>query len=79
MRASAKLVEATFEGAAPPLDDIAAGSRVERAGPTVRIYADGRADAVAAQLAAIGGRGVRVLDRSLEDLFLDAVSDGGVS
>jgi hypothetical protein len=32
---------------------------------------------VAARFGALGATSVRVLDRSLEDLFLDAVDDGG--
>jgi ABC-2 type transport system ATP-binding protein len=77
LRAGAKIVEATFEGEIPALDDVTGASRVERAGRTVRVYANGTADVVAGELGRRGGNGVRVLDRTLEDIFLDAVSDGG--
>jgi ABC-2 type transport system ATP-binding protein len=77
LRAASKVVEATFETGIPLLDTLTGVTKFERAGKTVRAYTNGRADAVAAQLGQLGGNGVRVLDRSLEDLFLDAVSDGG--
>ncbi len=77
LRAASKIVEATFENGIPALEGVEGVKRLERAGKTVRVYANGRADAVATRLGQLGGNGVRVLDRSLEDLFLDAVSDGG--
>ncbi len=75
LRAAAKIVEATFEEGIPTLGVLDGVTRVERAGHTVRVFADGTADRIATQLGALGGRGVRVLDRTLEDLFLDAVSE----
>jgi ABC-2 type transport system ATP-binding protein len=75
LRAASKVVEATFDGAIPDLGSVAGVTRWETAGLTARGYANGRAENVAAQLTAIGGHGVRVLDRSLEDLFLEAVAD----
>jgi len=77
LRAGSKIVEATFDGEIPALGDVTGAGRVERAGRTVRVYANGTADAVAAELGRRGGNGVRVLDRTLEEIFLDAVSDGG--
>lgn len=77
LREAARVVEATFAGDVPDLGAIEAEMRVERMGTSVRVHADGRADAVAARFGALGAIGVRVLDRSLEDLFLDAVDDGG--
>ena len=76
LRAASKTVEATFDGAIPSLAGIAGVQRWEQAGLTARGYANGSGAAVAAQLTAIGGHGVRVLDRSLEDIFLEAVADG---
>jgi ABC-2 type transport system ATP-binding protein len=75
LRAASKVVEATFDGAIPDLGSVGGVARWETAGLTARGYANGRAENVAAQLTAIGGHGVRVLDRSLEDLFLEAVAD----
>ena len=77
LRASAKIVEGTFEGGVPELSGLSGVVRVERAGPMLRAYANGEHDAIVARFDALGARGVHVLDRSLEDLFLDAVSDGG--
>jgi ABC-2 type transport system ATP-binding protein len=76
LRGASKIVEATFDGAIPSLAGVAGVSRWETAGLTARGYANGSAENVAAQLGAIGGHGVRVLDRSLEDIFLEAVADG---
>lgn len=77
LREASRVVEATFEFAIPDLGSLADEMRVERSGKSVRLHANGRADAVAARCGALGAVGVRVLDRSLEDLFLDAVDDGG--
>lgn len=77
LRAGAKTVEATFENGIPALDGLPGVTRIERAGSTVRLYTDGQAQSIATRLGELGGNGVRVLDRTLEDIFLDAVSDGG--
>jgi ABC-2 type transport system ATP-binding protein len=77
LRAASKIVEATFENGIPEIGAIDGVSRYDRAGKTLRAYTNGRTDAVAARLGQLGGNGVRVVDRTLEDLFLDAVSDGG--
>ena len=77
LRAASKIVEATFETGIPALDALPGVRRLERAGSTVRVYANGAARDVASRLGELGGNGVRILDRTLEDIFLDAVSDGG--
>ncbi len=77
LREASRVVEATFIGAVPDLGGLAAEMRIEQIGTSVRAHANGKADAVAARFGALGAAGVRVLDRSLEDLFLDAVDDGG--
>jgi ABC-2 type transport system ATP-binding protein len=77
LREASRVVEATFAGPVPDVSAVAGVTRVETAGSTVRVHANGRAAAVAARFGALGATGVRVLDRSLEDLFLDAVDDGG--
>jgi ABC-2 type transport system ATP-binding protein len=76
LREGRKLVEATF-ATIPELGDLPGVTRVERAGTTVRAFTTGDSNALAAHFNDIGARGVRVLDRSLEDLFLEAVDDGG--
>jgi len=76
LRESSRVVEATFAGTVPDLGELAA-MKLEQIGTNVRIHANGRAEAVAARCGALGAVGVRVLDRSLEDIFLDAVDDGG--
>ena len=79
LREAARVVEATFDGAIPNLGSLPDAMRIERAGTSVRAHAKGRADAVAARFAALGAVGVRISGRSLEDLFLDAVDDGGTT
>jgi ABC-2 type transport system ATP-binding protein len=76
LREASRVVEATFERTIPDLGSLEREMRVERAGTSIRAYANGRSDSVAARLGALGATGVRVLDRSLEDLFLDAVGEG---
>jgi ABC-type multidrug transport system ATPase subunit len=76
LRAASKIVEATFDGTIPNLAGVEGVSRWETAGLSARGYANGSTENVARQLTAIGGHGVRVLDRTLEDLFLEAVADG---
>ena len=77
LREASRVVEATFAGDVPDLSGLDPAMRIERVGTSVRAHANGRADAVAARFGALGAIGVRVMDRSLEDLFLDAVDDGG--
>lgn len=76
LREASRVVEATFAHDVPDLSGFDPSMRVERVGTSIRMHANGRADAVAARMGALGAIGVRVLDRSLEDLFLDAVDDG---
>jgi beta-exotoxin I transport system ATP-binding protein len=76
LREASRVVEATFAGDVPELTGLDPAMRVERVGTSVRAHANGRADAVAARFGALGAVGVRVMDRSLEDIFLDAVDDG---
>jgi len=77
LRAAAKIVEGTFEGGVPELSGLSGVVRIECSGTMLRAYANGGHEPIVARFDALGARGVRVLDRSLEDLFLDAVSDEG--
>jgi ABC-2 type transport system ATP-binding protein len=77
LRESSRVVEATFANDVPELTGLDPAMRIERVGTSVRAHANSHADAVAARMGALGAVGVRVVDRSLEDLFLDAVDDGG--
>lgn len=79
LRAASRIVEATFAGDVPDLSGLEREMRIERVGTSVRAHANSTADSVAARFGALGAVGVRVLDRSLEDIFLDAVDDGGQS
>jgi len=76
LREERKIVEATFT-TLPDLGGFPGITRVERAGTSVRAFTSGDAPALAAHFTDIGARGVRVLDRNLEDIFLEAVDDGG--
>ncbi len=77
LREASRVVEATFANDVPELTGLDPAMRIERVGTSVRAHANSQADAVAARFGALGAVGVRVVDRSLEDLFLDAVDDGG--
>jgi len=77
LRENAKIVEATFDGAIPEFGTPNGVTRIERVGRTVRMFAGSDAPALAAHCSELGARAVRVLDRGLEDLFLEAVDDGG--
>jgi len=76
LRESSRVVEATFVGTVPDLGELTS-MKIEQIGTNVRVHANGRADAVAARCGALGAVGVRVLDRSLEDIFLEAVDEEG--
>jgi len=76
LRAAEKIVEATFDDGVfrsdvPALQGV---RRWEHAGAALRAYTERDPDAVAAALARAGARSVRVLDRNLEDLFMDAIA-----
>jgi ABC-2 type transport system ATP-binding protein len=76
-----KVVEAIFERAAPPPDGIASDPRVrrvERSGVMLRAYTARDAEAVATALIGMGARSVRIIDRGLEDIFLEAVGTEAV-
>jgi ABC-2 type transport system ATP-binding protein len=77
LREASRIVEATFAGDVPELTGLDPAMRIERVGTSVRAHANSHSDAVAARMGALGAVGVRIMDRSLEDIFLDAVDDGG--
>jgi ABC-2 type transport system ATP-binding protein len=79
LKGDEKIVEAVFEGGAPALNGLAHDARVRRVettGAILRVYARHGADALAGELNGRGARSIRVIDRGLEDIFLDAVADG---
>jgi ABC-2 type transport system ATP-binding protein len=79
LKGDEKIVEAIFEGGAPSPNGLAGDPRVRRletTGAILRVYARRDADALAAGLGGLGARSIRVIDRGLEDIFLDAVADG---
>ena len=76
MKTGLKIVEAAFAADAIPLaglDGDARISRVEQTGRTLRVTVSGEADAMAAQLSAMGAHSVRIDELNLEDIFLNAV------
>jgi ABC-2 type transport system ATP-binding protein len=77
LKADRKIVEGVFPSVDFRLDGIANDARVARADRTeriVRLLVTAGADEIAARLSSAGATGVRVLDLSLEDIFLYAVS-----
>jgi ABC-2 type transport system ATP-binding protein len=78
LKASEKIVEATFPQAIPNLNgsfEISAVRRIERAGNMVRISVKHDEEEVARRLQALNPTSVRITDRNLEDIFLDVVSE----
>ncbi len=76
IKAQEKIVEATFDGDAPPFADLDANPnvrRVTRQGRLMRAYIRGTGDGVVATIQAAAPTSVRVLDQNLEDIFLVAV------
>jgi ABC-2 type transport system ATP-binding protein len=78
LRAAEKIVEATFDDGAfrDAVPAIAGVRRWEHAGAALRAYTERDPDAIAAALSRAGARSVRVVDRNLEDLFMDAIAGG---
>jgi ABC-2 type transport system ATP-binding protein len=76
LRVEEKIVEATFDDGRFASDTpvIAGVRRWEHAGAALRAYTAHDPGAVAAALSQAGARSVRVVDRNLEELFMDAIS-----
>jgi ABC-2 type transport system ATP-binding protein len=78
LKAEEKIVEATFAPAIPNLDGVlehASVRRVERAGNMVRISVKHNEGEIEQQLQRFNPTSIRVVDRNLEDIFLDVVSE----
>ena len=79
LKGTEKIIVATFDGPVPETPELAADRsvrRIERSGRILRVYAGGEAERIARDVAALGPRSLEVLDLSLEDIFLAAVSGG---
>ena len=78
LKTDEKIIEAVFAGEPPPFAEIAADPRVlrvEPAGSTVRIAVGTEADEVAQRVFALHPRSLRIVDLSLEQIFLNAVTE----
>jgi len=76
LKASEKIVEATFEAGAPALNGIDADPnvrRVMRNGRLLRAYVRGDCDAVVRRITQAAPSSIRVIDQNLEDIFVAAV------
>ena len=76
LKTNEKIIEATFE-VVPDLDgtlQVAAVRRVDRVGNMVRICVKYDEDAIARKIATLNPKSLRVVDRNLEEIFLDVVS-----
>jgi ABC-2 type transport system ATP-binding protein len=76
IKAQEKIVEATFDGDAPPFAELDTNPnvrRVMRQGRLMRAYIRGTGDGVVATIQSASPTSVRVLDQNLEDIFLVAV------
>jgi ABC-2 type transport system ATP-binding protein len=82
LKGDEKVVEAIFSSDAPSVNGLASDARVrrvERNGRILRLHVRSDADGVAREIQALDPRTVDVLDLTLEDIFLGAVSDDAVS
>ncbi len=82
LKGDQKVVEAIFASDAPSVNGLASDARVqrvERNGRILRLHVSSDADGVAREIQALAPRTVDVLDLTLEDIFLGAVSDDAVS
>jgi ABC-2 type transport system ATP-binding protein len=82
LKGDEKIVEAIFPNEAPSPNGLAHDVRVrriERTGRILRLHVSSDAAGVARELESLSPRTVDVLDLSLEDIFLGAVSDVGVT
>jgi ABC-2 type transport system ATP-binding protein len=78
LKTDEKIIEAVFAGELPPLGDLAADPRVirvEQAGSTLRVAVGSDADALAQRIFALHPRSLRIVDLSLEQIFLNAVTE----
>ncbi len=78
LKAAEKVVEATFESALPELNgsfDLPAIRRIERAGNMVRISVKSNENEIAHRLESLHPTSLRIVNRNLEDIFLDVVSE----
>ncbi|HEY1728821.1 MAG TPA: ABC transporter ATP-binding protein [Candidatus Baltobacteraceae bacterium] len=78
LKGQEKIIEATFPGAIPDLNGAIAGEavrRVERAGNMVRISVKRDDGEIPQRLAPYNPTSIRIVDRNLEDIFLDVVSE----
>ena len=77
LKSNEKVVEATFDAPIPDLDGTLqnpAVRRVERVGNMVRICVKYDEDAIAHRIQTFNPKSLRVVDRNLEEIFLDVVS-----
>jgi ABC-2 type transport system ATP-binding protein len=79
LKGNEKIVSATFDGGVPEAPALALDPhvrRIERSGRILRVYVSGEAERIEHLVGALRPRSLDVLDVSLEDIFLEAVSDG---
>lgn len=78
LKAEEKIIEATFPQSAPDMNgtmDPSLVRRVERTGNMVRISVKRDENEVARRVQAFNPTSLRIVDRNLEDIFLDVVSE----
>jgi ABC-2 type transport system ATP-binding protein len=79
LKTDEKIVEAIFAGPLPALHAFAGDpriSRVETVGATVRLVTRSDSDEIAQQLFALRPRSLQIVDLNLEEIFLNAVTEG---
>jgi ABC-2 type transport system ATP-binding protein len=79
LKSGEKVIEAVFAGPVPDLGDLASDPRVvriEQNGSMVRAVTRDDSDGVAGRLFALHPKSIRTIDLNLEEIFMNAVSEG---
>lgn len=78
LKTGEKIVEAVFSGPIPALDGIAGDPnilRLEQVGSTLRAVTREESDEIAQRIFALHPKSIRTIDLSLEEIFMNAVSE----
>jgi ABC-2 type transport system ATP-binding protein len=79
LKSGEKVIEAVFAGPVPDLGDLAGDLRVvriEQNGSMLRAVTRGDSDGVAERIFALHPKSIRTIDLNLEEIFMNAVSEG---
>jgi ABC-2 type transport system ATP-binding protein len=79
LKTGEKIIEAVFAGPVPDLNGLASDPnilRIEQVGSTLRAVTREDSDAIAQRIFALHPKSIRTIDLNLEEIFMNAVSEG---